>query len=134
MAAIAKLPLFKRGDTFSYTGPLQLAQGLSWAARSHLRAVGAVDAVLPPAQNLTVTLTKLTAPQSAALGLTLDAGYDGYTILLYAPPASTLLWPAVEGSVTPLQCDIEYYVTDDATINITSDTFIVPVLVDMTHD
>lgn len=123
MAEPTQIPI-KRGDTFSFgTAELPLPTGQSWSGRAQVRDPLAPDTA-PPICELTVRLTPPTPP-----AVTWD-------MWLFAPAASTALWPVGSNYVRPrvLVCDVQFTRTDTPSIVITSSTFQILVYRDVTQE
>jgi hypothetical protein len=125
--------IHKQGDMFAWGSTVLLPVNIPWQARSQVRERTALSGAAPAAQVLTTTLVKLTGGEVTALGLEVPAGMEAWALRLVAPPANTLQWPADYPRGRVLLSDIEFYSTTDATVVISSPTFEVVVVKDVTR-
>lgn len=119
------IPPFKAGDTFDWSGQFEssyLPGNGTWAARAHVIDMG--DPVKPrKIDELTCTLTAPIAPATK------------YTLRLYRASTATKDWPRPPNALKTrkLQVDVEFYDNSSPPIQVSSNSFDIPMQYDPTR-
>lgn len=122
----------KRGDALSLATTVLLPAGSTWSARSHLKTEEAIDLPAPSAQVLAVQMTPLSAPEIAAAQITVPAGKTAWGMVLSATPTQTRQWPAGYPRGIVLLGDTEFVDVGNAANVVSSATFQIEIIKDVT--